>query len=170
MLLTGYRIEIRRPDCNPRFQSLHCFAHLDQNISEVLPYLNADLGGFSYTVDPPSVAFKVHGKLITVYADRIAVNALKDQAEAGKVLEWLKSEINRIWANRRNIEPSMGGQKSPQIIRILEHLPLTNCAECGQATCMLFAHLIAQGAKEPTSCPHMEASGREKIHSYLKCF
>jgi hypothetical protein len=47
MLLKGYRKEIFRPECNPSFQSLHRIAHLDDNIREVLPYLNALLGGMS---------------------------------------------------------------------------------------------------------------------------
>ena len=44
MLLKGYTKEIFRPECNPSFQSLHCIAHLDQDVSEALPYLNAVLG------------------------------------------------------------------------------------------------------------------------------
>ena len=42
MLLTGYRKEIINPTCNNTFQSLHCIAHLNTDISEALPYLNAD--------------------------------------------------------------------------------------------------------------------------------
>ena len=48
MLLKSYRKEIFRPECNPGFKSVHCIAHLDQNISAVLPYLNAVLGGFKF--------------------------------------------------------------------------------------------------------------------------
>ena len=48
MLLKSYTKEIFRPECNPSFESLHCIAHLDQDISEALPYLNAELGGFEY--------------------------------------------------------------------------------------------------------------------------
>ena len=43
MLLKGYQKEIFRPKCNPSFQSVHCIAHLDQDIGEALPYLNATL-------------------------------------------------------------------------------------------------------------------------------
>jgi len=43
MLLNRYSKEIFRPECNPAFESVHCIAHLDQDISEVLPYLNADV-------------------------------------------------------------------------------------------------------------------------------
>jgi hypothetical protein len=40
---------------------VHLAAHLDQDIGEVIPYLNAALGGFQYIKDPPSVSFKLHG-------------------------------------------------------------------------------------------------------------
>ncbi len=40
MFLKGYRKEIFRPECNPNFQSVHCLAHLESDISGVLPYLN----------------------------------------------------------------------------------------------------------------------------------
>ena len=46
MLLKGYTKEIFRPECNPSFQSVHCMAHLEQDITGVLPYLNVAMGGF----------------------------------------------------------------------------------------------------------------------------
>jgi hypothetical protein len=36
---------------------------------------------------PPSVDFKVYGNLITVHADRIAINALNDEEKPGMILE-----------------------------------------------------------------------------------
>ena len=53
MLLKSYTKEIFRPECNPSFQSLHCIAHLDQDIAEALPYVNSALGGFEYFRDHP---------------------------------------------------------------------------------------------------------------------
>jgi len=55
---------------------VHCIAHLEQDISGVLPYLNAVLGGFDYLKDPPAVIFRSQGKLITVHGNKIAINAL----------------------------------------------------------------------------------------------
>ena len=95
-----------RAECNHSFESLHCIAHLNEDVSRVLPYLNTALGGFTYLRDPPSVTFKAHGKLITVSGDKIAVNALKDEEELDKILEWLTREINETWAARSSIEPS----------------------------------------------------------------
>ena len=56
MLLEGYKMEMFRPKCNPNFQSVHCVAGLrTQDISEVLPYLNAALGGDNYVESPASL-------------------------------------------------------------------------------------------------------------------
>lgn len=36
MLLKGYKIEIINPTCNSYFQSVHCIAHLDEDMGETL--------------------------------------------------------------------------------------------------------------------------------------
>lgn len=84
MLLKTYSLEIFKSKCQADAEGVHCFAHLDQNVTEAIPYLNAVLGGYEYLNDPPAVTFKSHGKLITVHGDKIAVNALKDDAEGAK--------------------------------------------------------------------------------------
>jgi ArsR family metal-binding transcriptional regulator len=170
MLLISYRKEIFRPECNPSFQSLHCIAHLDQDVTAVLPYLNTILGGFEYLKEPPAVTFKVHGKLITVHPRRIAVNALRDEEEADKILEWLKMEINETWEKRDQIEPRFEGSPKPKILEILKLLPKTNCRKCGQPTCMVFSILIAQGAKGPDDCPQLGEEDGQKMQEYMSRF
>ena len=88
MLLNDYTLEIFKSKCQSDARGVHCHAHLHQDIGKVLPYLNAELGGFEYIQDPPSVTFKAHGKLITVHGKLIAVNALKSEEEAKKIIEW----------------------------------------------------------------------------------
>jgi ArsR family metal-binding transcriptional regulator len=170
MLLKGYTKEIFRPECNPSFQSLHCIAHLEQDVSEALPYLNEMLGGFEYLKDPPAVTFRVQGKIITVHPREIAVNALKDEEKADKILEWLKREINEAWEKRAEIEPRYEGAPKPKIFEILKLLPKTNCRECGQPTCMVFAARIAEGAKGPEDCPALEEEEKLKLANYLGQF
>jgi ArsR family metal-binding transcriptional regulator len=170
MLLEGYTKEIFRPECNPSFQSLHCIAHLEQDITETLPYLNAVLGGFEYFKDPPAVTFRIHGKLITLHPREIAVNALRDEEEADKILEWLKREINEAWEKRDEIEPRYEGMPKPGILEILKFLPKTNCRECGQPTCMVFASLVAQGVEGGEDCPAMKEENREKLQAYMSQF
>jgi ArsR family metal-binding transcriptional regulator len=170
MLLTSYRKEIFRPECNPSFQSLHCLAHLDQDITEAIPYLNASLGGFEYLKDPPAVTFRIQGKLITVHPLAIAINALKDEGEADKILEWLKREINDAWENRDKISPRYEGAPKPKILEILKLLPKTNCRECGQPTCMVFATLAAQGVKDAGDCPVLTEDKQMLLQKYLAHF
>ena len=57
-MLERYTKRIFRAECNPQFESLHCIARLDQDVSGALPYLNAVLGGFEYLKDPPTVVFR----------------------------------------------------------------------------------------------------------------
>lgn len=97
MLLRDYTKEMFLPNCNPSFQSVHCVAHLEQDISEVLPYLSTVMGGGDYIESPASLTLRIHGKLITLHAREIFVNALKDESEADKIIEWLKKEINEAW-------------------------------------------------------------------------
>lgn len=171
MLLRSYRKKIFRPECNPSFESLHCIADLDQEVGPALPYLNAVLGGHQYTVDPPSVTFRVHGKLITVHNNRIALNALKDETEADKILNWLQGEINQAWRRRDEIQPSTKAAVQPQVMQIVKLLPnRAGCAQCGQATCLLFATLAAQGVLGPEDCPPLSAEGGAQLEEYLGGF
>ena len=170
ILLKSYRKEIFRPECNPCFETLHCIAHLDQDISEVLPYLNSALGGFEYLKDPPAVTFKVQGKLITLHPRKVAVNAIKDEAEAAKILEWLKREINETWARREEIEPSCERRQRPQVLEVLKTLPKTNCRKCGLPTCMVFSTRVVEGSKGPDDCPSLDTKGRERLRKYLGQF
>ncbi|MEW6669341.1 MAG: (Fe-S)-binding protein [Thermodesulfobacteriota bacterium] len=170
MLLKTYTKRIFRPECNPSFQSLHCIAHLDQDVREALPYLNAALGGFEYVRDPPAVTFRVQGKIITVHPRQIAVNALRDEEEADKVLQWLQREINEAWDKRGEIQPRYEGSPKPKVLEILKLLPRTNCRECGQPTCMVFATLVAQAVKGPEDCPPLAFDARKKVEDYMGPF
>jgi ArsR family metal-binding transcriptional regulator len=170
MLLKSFSKEIFRPKCNPGFESLHCIAHLDQDISEALPYLNAILGGFEYLKDPPALIFRSQGKLITLHSRQIAINSLKDEAEADKILEWLKREINGAWQNRESIEPCYEGAPKPKLIEILKLLPKTNCKQCGESTCTVFAARMAEGVKASTDCPALDADNQRRLEEYIRQF
>ena len=170
MLLKDYQLEIFNSECNPGAMLVHCFAHLDEDVSEALPYLNAVLGGFEYIKNPPSVIFKSQGKLITVHGRKIAINALKDEKEARKIVEWLKREINDAWEKRDGIEPCYEGLPRPGIMEIIKLLPKTNCRECGEPTCLVFATKMAEGAKGIEDCTQMGAYERVKLTKYMKQF
>lgn len=167
MLLESYRAELFRPECNPNFESLHCHAHLDQDVSQALPYLNARLGGFEFSADPPSLTLRAQGKLITLHPRLIAVNALKDSEEAQKILDWLQREINQAWDDRASIEPSYESAPRPKLLEVLKLLPKTNCGECGQATCMVFAAQLVEGGRWIEDCTALDEPNAQSLRDYL---
>ena len=170
MILTTYRLEIFNNKCMPSSMSLQCFAHLGSDVSQALPYLNAVLGGYEYVKQPPAVTFRIHGKLVTVHGQKIAINAMKDEDEARKIVEWLIREINDAWEKRNEIQPCYEGMPKPKLIEILKLLPKTNCRKCGFPTCMVFASLVAEGAKDQSDCPELKTEMKAKLAEYMKAF
>jgi len=170
MLLDRYTKELFRPKCNPSFQSVHCVAHLEQDISEALPYLNTVMGGGDYIRSPASLTLRIHGKLIALHAREIFVNALRDESEADKIIEWLKKEINEAWENRGQIEPSFESAPKPQWLQVLKLLPKTNCGKCGEPTCTVFSLRAVEGVKEAEDCPELDVGNRESLRHYLAQF
>ncbi len=128
------------------------------------------LGGFEYLKDPPAVMFRSRGRLITVQGREIAINALNDAAEADKILEWLQREINQAWESRASIPPSFEGAPRPQIFEIIKLLPRTNCRECGEPTCMVFAARAAEGVQTAADCPPLTGEARQRLEDYLGRF
>ena len=155
---------------NPEFESLHCIAHLDQDISAVLPYLNTVLGGFDYLKDPPALILKSRGRLIALHPQKIAINALKDENEAEKILQWLVKEINAAWERRCEIQPCFERLPKQNMPEILKWLPETNCRQCYEPTCLVFAARLAEGVKSPEDCPELSVQHKQNLEAYLGGF
>ncbi|MFT5699634.1 MAG: ArsR family metal-binding transcriptional regulator [Desulforhopalus sp.] len=170
MFLNGYKMEIFKSKCDANARGVHCFIHLEDDIREVLPYLNTKLGGFVYTQDPPSLSLKHYGKLLTFHSKKIAINALQDNEEAEKIAAWLYREINETWEMRDTIEPSTESASQPTMIEILRLLPRTNCKKCNEPTCMVFATKVIEGAKDGNNCPEISPQNKEKLTNYLTGF
>ena len=85
-------------------------------------------------------------------------------------MEWLKREINDAWDNRAQIEPSYEGAPRPKLIEILKLLPKTNCRQCGEPTCLVFATRLAEGAKGVEVCPPLAGEPRQRLEQYMESF
>jgi len=170
MLLCGYNLAIVNNHCLPGAQSVNAIASLEQDISEVIPYLNSALGGAQCTRTPPSVTFKTEGKLISVQADLITVNGVQDEVQARKIIDWMVREINETWENRESINPHFEQPERPSIANLLVYLPKTNCRKCGDPTCMVFAVRLAEGAKDAAMCPELTAESLDQLQTYLGRF
>lgn len=170
MLLTGYSLEIFKSKCNSKAKGVHCYAHLHDDVGEVLPFLNTVLGGFIYTQDPPALTLKNYGKLITIHSRKIAVNALTDEDEAEKIVAWLQREINETWELRNEIFPSTESMRQPVLMEVLKLLPKTNCKQCNEQTCMVFAARVIEGSMDQNDCPAIESKNKTALQEYLAQF
>lgn len=166
MLVARYRKELSLPP-NPKAKHLRCYAHLDGDIGEVLPYLNTVLGGYQYYQEGQMLTLKFQAKLITLYPKMIAINMVEDEAEAEKIIEWLKEEINNTWENRSTIKPSFTVSPKPRILDILKLLPKDNCQGCGLPTCLVFAVQVSEGDRLYDDCPKLNPESKSKLKEYL---
>ena len=170
MLLQSYQLEVVNNHCMPSARSVNCLARLDQDVGCAIPYLNAVIEGDQFTPDPPSITFRTEGKLISVQERMITVNAVQDEAQGRKIIEWIIREINDVWEDRAKIEPRYTRTERPQVIEILKRLPKTNCRKCGASTCMVFATWMIQGAKDETQCPELLEDEKRNLKDYLVKF
>lgn len=166
MLIKEYTKSFVRPP-NPSALHLRCFASLDADVTAVLPYLNAVLKAYDYSAEPPTLTLKLPGKLVTIHPREIAINIVKDEAEAEEILAWLQREINDAWARRGEIEPSFEVPPRPRVLDLLKLLPKTNCRKCGAPTCMVFAVGLSIGENSPEQCPALSQPNREKLSGFL---
>ncbi|MGC9195190.1 MAG: (Fe-S)-binding protein [Syntrophobacteraceae bacterium] len=170
MLISNYTTEFVRLSCGSQSDAKDLVIYLDQDISEVIPYLNAVFEGFQYTKEPRSVSFRLNGKLVVVHPRKICVSAPGDRIEAQNISEWLREKINDTWERKDQIEPRYENRSSPKVLEILRFLPKTNCGLCGEKTCTVFASKAARGAKRAQDCTPLGAEQRTKLVKYLERF
>jgi ArsR family metal-binding transcriptional regulator len=166
MLIAGYTKSFVRPP-NPSALHLRCFASLDVDVTEVLPYLNTVLHAYDYSAELSTLTLKLPGKLVTIHPREIAINIVKDEDEAEEILAWLQREINETWDRRGEIEPSFTVAPRPRVLDLLRLLPKTNCRQCGAPTCMVFAVWLGTGEKTPEHCPALSQPDQKKLRGYL---
>jgi len=168
-------LEIFRPKMDTIRERLHAIATFSADISPVLPYLNAELGGWEYDRQHQTLMLKLSdGKWITLHANQIAFRGMKDLDEAHAMVAWITGQINDIYERRQQITPRYTSQAGLKVIEILRNLPMTNCKACGYPTCMAFATALREGETTPQACsPLWEEkyqAKREKLLAYLAAF
>ncbi len=167
MLIKRYRKHMSWGHCRAQEGCLQCMAYLDGDISEALPYLNGLLGGFLYVLNPPSVSFKLKGRIVVVYTTRIGISTVKDETEAEEILDFLVESINRMWERRSEIQPRFEAVQKPNVVEILRILQGADCTICGEPSCVAFAVQIAEGERQLEDCPALSEDKRQQLREYL---
>ena len=153
MLIEKYDLDIFTPPCEPGAERFSAVARLSVDISPVLPYLNVTLRGAVYIAEAQALTWKKGGHNIAFHAFEIATSNVEDRDAAVKELEGLIDLVNRTWARREEITPSFETRRRPAPMAIYKLLPQTNCKQCNEQTCFIFALKLTASQKKIKDCP-----------------
>ena len=157
-MIYHYELEILTPPCDPGSPRLVAKAHLRTDISGVLPYLNATLPGATYLPEARSLTWKDDGHHVAFHAREIAVSDVQDRDEAVQLLDGLVDLVNVTWTRRGEIVPSVAARRRPTPMDVYRLLPRTDCKECGEGGCWLFALKLVAGTRHSSDCPPLQGS------------
>jgi ArsR family metal-binding transcriptional regulator len=152
LLIQNYRLEIRLSTHSVDELEFEAVAHLETDLSQVLPYLNAVLPQARYSPQAPALTWRYEAHKVGIWADRIAVDHIHDHDEVREVMEHLIGVVNGVWDRRDEIEPKEQAREFLQPLEIYHFLPQTNCKLCGVSTCYNFALQLAAGQTEVVKC------------------
>ena len=156
VLIGGYDFRLATPDCHPDAGYFRAHVEIVEDLTEVLPYLNAELEGANYNHGAKALIWPGKGRKFAFRPHEIVVSPVKDREEAERFVQEVVSLVNKIWERRTEIEPSFEGRKPlPNVLDIYKRLPKSNCRECGSPSCMAFAAVIREDPEKLCLCPHV---------------
>jgi len=162
-LVHGYSFELIGLPCMPGANKWSAKAHLQDDITEVLPYLNAELKGADYDHNLKVLIWEDKGRIYAFRPHEIATASVESRDEGRRLIDDLVTVVNKIWNRRHKIEPNLKWKELPSIMDIYKLLPKTNCKECSYLTCMAYAADLREGGTELPQCPHLSAENRDNL-------
>jgi ArsR family metal-binding transcriptional regulator len=152
MLLSMVEPEIVLPACDFERETVGVVGRFDEDITPVMPYLNSTQPKALYHAAVPVLRFRFEGHPVALRPHEIAIGGLDDGDEAIEALARVQRLINETWERREEFTPSTVERKRLTAMQIYKLLPGTNCRECGERTCFIFANKVAAGQVEITAC------------------
>ena len=172
MWLDEFRLTLVNIECMPTSTQFNAVIDLGVDIGELLPYLAAEIRGCTYIHGTGQLNYMEGGHIIALRPRQITVTALRDEAEARAVMQHLKSLINDVHRRQDTITPTLHKQARLDPLTVYRELPRTNCADCGEATCMAFAARVVNRELAAKRCtPLMQEehqSNRERLWELLR--
>ncbi len=146
---------------------IRTIAYITGNLTEVFPYMNAEMRGAAYNPHAHIFTFMDGYRMICLYAQRIAIAKADEIVDAWRVLEMVRLRANTCWQNRSKITPNFETRKKPPALEIYYRLPKTNCKQCGEKTCMAFALQLWSGKTVPDRCREVFAGSSGHLKEAL---
>lgn len=167
-LIQRYTIDLSTPGCSPGSEWYRTTINIEEDITEVLPYLNAVLKGkLDYNEKAQVLLWESDERVRYAFRPHeIAVIPIHSREEAQEVADEIVNLVNDVWSRRAGITPNFEGKKAlPNVLDILKLLPKTNCRECGFPTCMAFAAALRSDSAPLSRCPYLSQEAYLKLIS-----
>lgn len=145
---------MNRPGSSNRSSVMAMFK-FENDISFLLPYINAVADKAEFHKNPDLVRFVFEDIYCVVYSKRCIATPFKDREDAKDFRERLMEFLNGILAKKDRIIPKHKVFKKICVPDILKLLPKTNCGECGFSSCMAFAAMLSKQRVLPGKCPQI---------------
>ncbi|TFH48896.1 MAG: hypothetical protein E4G89_05580 [Methanothrix sp.] len=164
VLVNIYKTRMESPDCHPGSTSFNMFISIEDDISDLLPYLNAELRGeLDYRHKDRILLWTGNGKRHAFRSHEIAVSPFQDDENAEGYAADLVARMNDIWRRRADLAPSEKGvDPLPTAMDIWKLLPRTNCKKCGFPTCMAYAVALRVDPSRLADCEHLSEEAFKK--------
>ncbi|NLE75365.1 MAG: hypothetical protein GX605_01265 [Chloroflexi bacterium] len=152
MLLERYELEITSPPCDPGTERWTAFVRFTDDLSPVLPYLNAAWPGAQFEPRVPALNWRLERWAVVVRPHEIALGSFLDRAEAEAALRRVIALINDVWEHRETIRPSRQARRRLTPLEVYRLLPGGPCGDCGEGSCFIFANKLIVGQVQVSAC------------------
>ncbi len=164
-LIGRFDMEMESPSCTPGASWWGIKIHLDDDISGVFPYLNAELDGVDYRHKAKVLLWDSDkGFRCAFRSNEIAIAPIESRDIAQELCDEIIGMVCDTWSRHHEIEPDYTGKAPPpSMLQLLKLLPRTNCKDCGCPTCMAFAAELIRKSAELAQCDHLSVENRNKL-------
>lgn len=163
LLIQKFDMKLITPDCFPCADWYRAYLHLVKDITEILPYLNAELKGAEYDHNAKILLWTNDDKKYAFRPHEIVIAPVDSREEAQMLASHIISTVNDVWSRKQEIEPNFQGEKAPpNVLDIYKLTPKTNCRKCG-LTCMAFANALRNDPSKLSLCPYFSKEEYKKL-------
>ena len=125
---------------------------LDNDASQLFPYINAHFHDAKYYDRPEYIQFVIEDVRCTLYPKDVIAVPFIDKDQALKFVNRLIDFLNDLYMKKGSLKPNYKRFRPVSVIDIYKLLPQTNCRECGFSTCLAFAGALRRGQTNPDQC------------------
>lgn len=153
MLISEYKVTQIPGGCDDDGNSVSIRATVPADISNVFPYVNAQVPGCAYNRAGQVLNWREGGHVVVLRAQELSISNLPDWQSAKQAIGRLAAFLNQTWDMRDRISPLLQARPQANPLTVYKLLPNTNCRACGLPTCYTFALKLIAREQVPEDCP-----------------